>query len=377
MPDVAKHWGGGLPESREAWILIGFAFAAPMSFPHNIDYLKYTSAVSVVFMCYIAILAFIYALPGEDTGVDPCKDQNLDDDGPCNGGTFSYEDFNILNALRGISIFVLGFGGQVTVMPICNELVDPSQYRLDGVWLASGMTSLCLYTIVGTCGYLTYGSSVQPDFLRNYPNTQMVTLGRICVSLVVAFSYPLQANPSRRSFMSVMEQMYDKDRADGSWGAPTRVKFFRYYGYTLLFLGLTLMGALLVEDLGVVMELMGATGGVLIMFILPGGLYIYHFPYEICLKGSNSLRESNANTNSADSSGDGFFTNFCASQSVKEEGGNSTDLPLVSTDVKSHDYYDTNYERKPLGTIFLRNVAWVHFILGLVLMPLLLILIFV
>merc|ERR1711871_415525 len=77
MPDVGKHWGGGLPTSREVWILIGFAFAAPMSFPHNIDYLKYTSAIAVIFMCYIAVLAFVYALPGSKTGLDPCTDQNL------------------------------------------------------------------------------------------------------------------------------------------------------------------------------------------------------------------------------------------------------------------------------------------------------------
>jgi len=35
-----------------------------------------------------------------------------------------------------------------------------------------------------------------------------------------------------------------------------------------------------VEDLGIVIQIMGSTGGTAIMFILPGMSYLFHFPAQ-------------------------------------------------------------------------------------------------
>ena len=37
---------------------------------------------------------------------------------------------------------------------------------------------------------------------------------------------------------------------------------------------------MLLEDLGIVVKVIGATGGVLVMFILPGYCYLFHFPLD-------------------------------------------------------------------------------------------------
>merc|ERR1712196_296584 len=61
-----------------------------------------------------------------------------------------------------------------------------------------------LYLIVSFCGYATYGSLVQSDILKNYPRNALTSFARVFVALLVAFSYPLQQHPARRSVMSIV-----------------------------------------------------------------------------------------------------------------------------------------------------------------------------
>ena len=99
--------------------------------------------------------------------------------------------------------------------------------------------------------------------------------------------------------MSIMKALYDNDVDD----APVRVLQARYYGFTLLFLAATLAIGLSVTDLGVVISVIGATGGNTIMFIAPGFLYLYHFadnstPYQpLSLLDNKNTEEEEGMTN--------------------------------------------------------------------------------
>ena len=46
-------------------------------------------------------------------------------------------------------------------------------------------------------GYFTYGAEVASDILVSYPQTNILSAARVFISLLVAFSYPLQCLPSR------------------------------------------------------------------------------------------------------------------------------------------------------------------------------------
>lgn len=48
-------------------------------------------------------------------------------------------------------------------------------------------------------GYYTYGTEVASDILVSYPQTKLLSAARIFISVLVAFSYPLQCLPSRAS----------------------------------------------------------------------------------------------------------------------------------------------------------------------------------
>ena len=57
---------------RQFWVLLGGGCVASLSFFRTLDALKYTSAVSVVFVLAMTLVILLYAA-GAD-GLDPCED---------------------------------------------------------------------------------------------------------------------------------------------------------------------------------------------------------------------------------------------------------------------------------------------------------------
>ena len=89
MPDVVDNFGGsGLWLHREIWIILGFCVVAPISCFKTLDALKWTSAMAIVFVAFIAGLVFTYAV---DTDLPPCDDDgHPNDDTACVGDTKNF-----------------------------------------------------------------------------------------------------------------------------------------------------------------------------------------------------------------------------------------------------------------------------------------------
>lgn len=105
--------------------------------------------------------------------------------------------------------------------------------------------------------------------------TPIVALARVFVSLLVCFTYPLQCNPARRCVMTLLSSIYkdhEKTPADAE-----AIQNIRYMVITAVFLGASFAIALSVEDLGVMLSLVGATGSTLVSYILPGFCYYFLF----------------------------------------------------------------------------------------------------
>lgn len=276
MPAACSQLGfGSFWQKRDMWVITGFLAAMPLSIPHNIDYLKWTSGACVVFLIYVTMVVLVYSLPG---AASPCIDQNMDDDGPCEGHEFigigdKETQLSFVNCLKVLSVFIFGYCCQITTFPVLNEITNPTKKRMDQLSGYALGTACALYTVVAVCGYYTYGDMIKTDLLLNYPENGITSAARISLSLVVTFSYPLQINPGRRCGMTIMHNFFDHGNEPSL--STTR---FRYFGFTLGFLIASLVISLVVTDLGVVIQLIGATGGCMIMFILPGYCYLFHFP---------------------------------------------------------------------------------------------------
>ena len=81
MVDAMEYMLGSSSKSiltqRQFWVVLGSACVASLSFFRTLDALKYTSAVSVVFVLAMSVVIVLYAT-GAD-GLDPCADFEPDD----------------------------------------------------------------------------------------------------------------------------------------------------------------------------------------------------------------------------------------------------------------------------------------------------------
>jgi len=165
-----------------------------------------------------------------------------------------------------------------------------------------------LYLVVAWAGYSTFGDNVDSDILNNYPKNGLVTTMRIFVALLVIFSYPLQLDPSRRCITTLINKLRDRgiEAGDDDEGVGTidkesfngvnsensydlesnggrkkgTIDDVIYLGITLTFLGCSFVLALSLDDLGVMLALVGATGSTAVSYILPGVIYLKVFEEE-------------------------------------------------------------------------------------------------
>jgi amino acid permease len=274
MPQACTQFGlSGAWLERYVWVLVGFGIATPLSIPNRLDFLKYTSAICILAVLYVTGVVFIFALPGQD----PCAGltSESDDDLPCIGSQIVGEGINYKLVLKAIGIFVSGFCCQINSFPVISESKKATVANMDKVFGASLATSGSIYLVVAVCGYHAYGSSIRSDLLLSYPVLPAVSVARLMITIVVVFSYPLIVFPARKSILSIVHFFLDPD--PHVW-PDERMGRIRYYVVTACLLSMTLLVGLTVTDLGDVLSVTGATGGVTIMFILPGGLYLWYFP---------------------------------------------------------------------------------------------------
>ena len=252
IPDACEQMGAsGIWVDRTTWVLVGWVLVTPISIPHNIDFIGNASSTGLFVLIFLTFVVFLYALPSDSTGISSCDDASKEDDLPCQGDTTVGDGLSALSVLQSLSIFIFGYASQITTFPICNELKDINQPKLDFIFVTSSMMSTCLYIVVAVCGYLTFGDSVESNILLNYPTEALVSAVRISISLVVCSSYALNLNPARRCPMTVFQNYFND--AKGIKASQVTIRF-RYYGITAVFLRASLGIALTVDDLGVVIS---------------------------------------------------------------------------------------------------------------------------
>ena len=81
--------------------------------------------------------------------------------------------------------------------------------------------AFCVYVLLGSSGYSTYGSHVEHDILANYPATNwLVALARLAISFVVMCCYPLQAHPTRACITSIVKALGGAELDEGKVNLP-------------------------------------------------------------------------------------------------------------------------------------------------------------
>ena len=184
---------------------------------------------------------------------------------PLDPPSFQTSSTSVLKVFRSVPIFVFAYTCHQNIISITNELQSPTPQRVLHVIGASALVALSIYLLISFSGYTTFGPQVESDILATYPNSAIVAVARVAISVVVTFSYPLQSHPSRTCILSLLTAVF------GSRGP--RWDMATHLGVTTGFLGLSTAIALVVDDLGMVLSLVGATGSTIVSYILPGATY--------------------------------------------------------------------------------------------------------
>ncbi|GAQ84205.1 Transmembrane amino acid transporter family protein [Klebsormidium nitens] len=189
---------------------------------------------------------------------------------------------------KAAPIVVFAFQCHIQCMPIFSELVhhytkgvnplDAEKWSvvrrqiivsMDKVILLALGTCLVGYSLVGAFGYIAI-PDVQSDVLSSFGEDNLVMyVARVGMGLVAIVSYPINHFPARLIEMSVLNFF---------WPLPNpydpKRYMLRFNILTVAYVAVTLAVAIAVQDLGQVYMVIGSTGGVLVIFIMPGILLL-------------------------------------------------------------------------------------------------------
>ena len=308
-------WIVSLLLSRHFWVVGSLLLVLPFSFYKTLDELKKASAVALVFVFMLVITIIAYA----NDHADPCESS----DDSCRGDVEAYT--NIGMTISKIPIFVFSFTCHQNIFPIVNEIELLSQKRLNIVICCSISLALITFATVALEGYKTYGSLVRGDILINYPKTKQISVLRICIAFMLALHYPLQLDPSRRCITSLVKvilkwrttqthkqstegeiEMEQEEEVppiggvihdDSSYYQMSQNNIKQqqkqqdeeidtigddrlFNVITVSFLISSFVLAMIIDDLGVILALVGATGSTLVSYVLPGLIYVKVYPHN-------------------------------------------------------------------------------------------------
>lgn len=201
MPKIMESLGvdaDSLLMHRNFWITVFMAgLVVPLSYLKKLDSLRYTSIVALASIIYLICLVIDHYFV-TDYEVHPRGKVNW----------FVADSWK--TSVAAFPVFVFAYTCHQNMFAIINELkpsdTEGSQTRQSNHIIRNAISVACiLYIVVGTFGYLTFGNDVNSNIITMYPKDSTSSLiGRLCIVIMVAFSYPLQCHPCRGSVNHVI-----------------------------------------------------------------------------------------------------------------------------------------------------------------------------
>ena len=137
--------------------------------------------------------------------------------------------------------------------------------RINQVIILTITVVFTIYCLVGYFGYYTYGTNAHSNILLNYPQNESIVIVRIGLSLAIAFSYPVLLHPCRNCLGSLV---FDEPNCE-------KLSMKRFWILTGCIVIFSFAIAMVADDLGDILGIVGSTGISVIAFILPGLFYYY------------------------------------------------------------------------------------------------------
>ncbi|KAJ1741362.1 hypothetical protein LPJ78_002423 [Coemansia sp. RSA 989] len=247
---VAQHvFGPSIYTSRQATILYtAIGFTLPLLFFRTLEPLVKPSVLSTLCLPFIVVIVALRG-PTYHTTPEPVPKPVL---GP--------------SALPAIGVIAFAYSCTQTSYQSYQTLRHKT---LSGWRTASAFASslaVVIYLAFSIISYQSFGLDTQPNLLNNFDNSdQLANVARVLLAFSLTLTYPMQFYPIRDLFGEAL------GLSAQSTSREARVKFNLF---ALAMFVATLVVALAVEDLGFVFKLIGTAAASLLVFGLPGIIYL-------------------------------------------------------------------------------------------------------
>ncbi|KAJ2353717.1 hypothetical protein IWW50_004075 [Coemansia erecta] len=127
--------------------------------------------------------------------------------------------------------------------------------------------AVCIYLAFSVVSYQSFGLDTQPNLLNNFASDDgLANIARALLAFSLTLTYPMQFYPIR--------DLLGESLLGLSADSLSRAGRAKFHGLSLLLFASTLVVALKVDDLGFVFKLIGTAASSVLVFGLPGIIYL-------------------------------------------------------------------------------------------------------
>ena len=225
--------------------IMAVVFIFPISMCKTLQGLRFTSvlAVSGVIVCTIAAV------------IEECLYGKVNE-------TVSYASFST-DTFLAMPVMCVAFASHYNAPRYYMELKNRSIPRFFGLLCASFGIVLFTYYLIGTSGYLQFGSATVGNILNNYDTKSIyATIARLCMGINMVFSYPMAYFSLRTSVHCLFFPHIDMEN------------FWYRLVNSIVLVGTTVALSIVVPSISTIVGFNGALFGGIIIFFFPGLLFL-------------------------------------------------------------------------------------------------------
>ncbi|EER07408.1 transmembrane amino acid transporter, putative [Perkinsus marinus ATCC 50983] len=237
----------GVSVPRTFCIFLVAIVAIPLVLPEKLSVLRHVTPISTLALIFTAICTLIQA---------PGRAESLPEDLTVNLAVFGWP------LLKCLTITLFAYICHTNVVPVANELIDPTPKRCFKVSFRVAVLQLGFYILIGVSGYLSFLSTTHQNYITNYSHDDvLINLCRLALALSLMCSIPINTNPTARAavhFISSMKEVSaaqneplldQRERLPSSLRCESRSEKILRISISLILLVVTLTIAILVPGI--------------------------------------------------------------------------------------------------------------------------------
>ena len=259
----------------------------------------------------------------------------------------------------GLGILSTAMACQHSAFIVYGSLDNGTASRWASVTNSSIATSVILCVILGVCGYIGFLDETQGDVLNNFEAGSVAANGaRTLLAITMLFTYPMEAFVGRHVLISLIYGGDNSTPGNSINCLPNRTRRITIGLYIL-----TLIPALIFDDLGPVLSFTGSLGGSCISYIAPGAVFLGVNGEEFILYCKEMLSNYNIKKHRSNNEENygielpvvGNSGAIMSAAPSNQNNGNSLDLPVEGNKI---DMVTLPAVSKPLWWYILGYPIW-------------------